>query len=76
MKKIRIWSMLILSLMMMPLTTACGGDDDGGSDGDGSNGNVVDGVNVNTKKLKEITIIDYKDGNSQTTTLNYHFNIT
>ena len=76
MKKIRIWSMRRRALMMMPLTTACGGDDDGGSDGDGSNGNVVDGVNVNTKKLKEITIIDYKDGNSQTTTLNYHFNIT
>ena len=35
MKKIRIWSMLILSLMMLPLTTACVGDDDGGSDGDG-----------------------------------------
>lgn len=75
MKKLRMWSVLTLSLMMVPLMTACGGDGDGGSDGGGSNGHVVDGVNVYTKKPKEITIIDYKEGSSQPHTVNSHFKI-
>lgn len=62
----------MLMFFTMPLASSCGGDDDGGGDG-GSKGHIVDGVNVNTKKLKEITVIDYKESSLQTKELNYHF---
>lgn len=37
MKKVTIWSMLMLAVLALPMLTACGGDDDGGGGNGGAN---------------------------------------
>ena len=39
MKKLKIWSILMLAFVMMPLVASCGGDDD--DNGGGSNSVLV-----------------------------------
>lgn len=60
--KTKIWSILFLVAMTLQLMVACGGDDNGGSNGGGPS-NIVDGVHVNSRKLLSLDF--YKNDNSK-----------
>ena len=58
MKKLKIWSMMMLIAMVLPLMVACGGDDNDAS----NQSNIVDGFNINTgRKLLRLNIIGSQD---------------
>ena len=50
MKKMKFWSTMLLVMLVMPMMVACGGDD-GGSGNNNGQWTLVDGVNVNKRKL-------------------------
>lgn len=67
MKKTKFW-IIILIVVAMPMLNACGGGDDGPSGG-GSSSELVDGVNVNKRKLLtlDVSCKDNKLGSFQMT---------
>lgn len=56
MKQLKLWSILMLTVMTMPVMVSCGGDEEDDDNGSGVN---IDGVNViNGKKLVGLEIYD------------------
>lgn len=62
MKQLKLWSILMLTMMTMPIMVACGGDDE---EDDNGSGVIIDGVNViNGKKLVGLEIYSDEDPSS------------
>lgn len=57
MKKLKIWSMMMLAVMVLPLVVSCGGDDDS-TDSKWDRSNLVDGVNVNKRQLLTVNVAE------------------
>lgn len=62
MKQLKIWSMMMLVVMALPMVVACGSDDDGNDSGnnDGTSTKFTIEIIVN----KEFNLKDYDDKNS------------
>lgn len=63
MKQIKLFRVLLLIAMSLPLLVSCGGDDDEPSNGNNNSFKVVDGVHVNARKLLYLDV--YQQGYDQ-----------
>lgn len=60
-KQLKFWSMMMLVIMVIPLLVACGDDGDGPGNKNGQT-TLVDGVNVNKRKMLTLDV-NYGDNN-------------
>lgn len=60
MKQIKLFRVLLLIAMSLPLLVSCGGDDEPSSNGNNGSFSMVDGVHVNSRKLLYLDV--YKQG--------------